>query len=68
METVKEHWLAADTDATLREIAQILRQEDDSKIPDTDSLLLFANIYFQLGILSQAFKLIRNGMAIVLNV
>ena len=60
MDIVKEHWLAGETSATLKEIAHILQQEDDT-IPGTDSLLLFANIYYQLGILPQACKLIRNG-------
>ena len=59
MDIVKEHWLAGETSATLTEIAHILQQEDDT-IPGTDSLLLFANIYYQLGILPQACKLIRN--------
>ena len=63
MDIVKEHWLAGETAATLTEIAQILQREDGSNIPGPDSLLLFANIYYQLGILQEAFKLIKNGMA-----
>ena len=62
METVKEYWLAGKTDETLKEIRQILQQRDGPNIPNTDTLLLFSNIYYKLGSLQQAIKLLNEGM------
>ncbi len=62
MEIIKEYWLAGKIDETLRGIRQYLERKDGSNIADTDALLLFAHIYYQLGNLRQAAELLNSGM------
>ena len=65
MEVVKKYWLAGNIDDTLKEIHQILERQDGS-IPDTDALLLFAYIFYQLGNMKHAVELLSRGMAVVI--
>ncbi|CAB4008122.1 Hypothetical predicted protein, partial [Paramuricea clavata] len=57
MEVVKKYWLAGNIDDTLKEIRQILERQDGS-IPDTDALLLFSYIFYQLGNMKHSAELL----------
>ena len=63
MEFVKKHWLDGNTDSTLKEIRQILaRNKASISNINNDDLLLLASVYYQLGYLQQAAKLLTEGM------
>ena len=67
MEVVKNYWLAGNIDQTLNEIRKVLDTKDGA-IPDTDTLLLFVCIFYQLGHLKRAVELLNRGMNCCYNI
>ena len=61
MEVVKKYWLTGNIEQTLNEIRELLDSKDGT-IPDPDTLLLFACIFYQLGHLKRAVELLNRGM------